>query len=37
MLAVRADGEIRVLAFGANKPIIEGTVLAFVVMFLSPL
>ena len=37
MLAVRAEGEIVVVAFGANEPIMEGTVLACVVIFPSPL
>jgi hypothetical protein len=37
MLAVRADGEIVVVAFGANEPIMEGTALACVVIFISPL
>jgi hypothetical protein len=37
MLAVRADGEIVVVAFGANEPIMEGTVLACVVIFFTPL
>jgi hypothetical protein len=37
MLAVRADGEIVVVAFGENEPIMEGTVCACVVIFISPL
>jgi hypothetical protein len=37
MLAVRADGEIVVVAFGANEPIMEGIALACVVIFISPL
>ena len=37
MLAVRTDGEIVVVAFGANEPIMEGSELARVVIFLSPL
>ena len=37
MLAVRADGDIVVVAFGANEPIMEGTVLACVVIVPSPL
>jgi hypothetical protein len=35
MLAVRADGEIVAVAFGTNEPIMERTVLAFAVIFLS--
>jgi hypothetical protein len=37
MPAVRADREIVAAAFGANEPIMEGTVLACVVIFLTPL
>jgi hypothetical protein len=37
MLAVRVGGEIVAVAFGANEPIMEGTVLACVVIFLTPL
>jgi hypothetical protein len=37
MLAVRADGEIVAVAFGANEPIMEGTALACVGIFLTPL
>ena len=37
MLEVRADGEIVVVAFGTNEPIMEGTVLACVVILPPPL
>ncbi|WP_433965302.1 hypothetical protein [Tunturiibacter gelidiferens] len=37
MLAVRADGEIIVVAFGANEPIMEGSELACVLIFPPPL
>jgi hypothetical protein len=37
MLAVRADGEIVVVAFGANEPIMEGSELACVLIFPLPL
>jgi hypothetical protein len=35
MQAVRADGEIVVVAFEANEPIMEGSELACVVIFLT--
>jgi hypothetical protein len=36
MLAVRVGGEIVAVAFGANEPIMEGTVLVCIVIFLAP-